>query len=111
MPGLDGRRDGILVANGAASGVDEPCTLLEVLQEIGVDKSKCTLVEGAVDSYDIALRDEGLEVLDTAGFDCLSSSCLLRTMREAIEKARRSNITFRERRIVVVEELFTIKGK
>ena len=54
---LQGRGDCVLVADGATSGVDEPCTLLEVREQLGVDKAQGSLVEGAVDSDDIALEN------------------------------------------------------
>lgn len=74
MTRLDGLGDGIFVTDSATSGVDEPCTLLEVLKKFGVDESTGTFVEGAVNGDDIALRDELLEVLNAASFDGLGGS-------------------------------------
>jgi hypothetical protein len=87
---LNGRSDIVLVADGTTRGVYEPCSLLEVLEKFSVDESTGTFVEGAVDSDDIALRDELLEVNDAASVDGLGGS-------------------FRERSIVVVEEFFAVK--
>ena len=67
--------DGILVADCTAGSVDEPCTLLEVLEEIGIDESTSAFVQRAVDGDDVALGDEFLEILDAACFDSLRSSC------------------------------------
>lgn len=66
---------GVLVTDSTTSGVNEPCTLLEVLEKLSVDEAKCTLVQRAVDGDDVALRDEVLEVLDATSIDGLSSSC------------------------------------
>ena len=54
---LEGRGDGVLVTDGTTRGVDEPCTLLEVLKEISVDEAASTLMERAVDGDDVALYD------------------------------------------------------
>ena len=40
--------------------------LLEVLEEVGVDKTLGALVQRSVDGDDIALRDKVLQVLDAA---------------------------------------------
>jgi hypothetical protein len=66
---------GVLVTDSTTSGVDEPCTLLEVLEKLSVDEAECTLVQRAVDGDDVALRDEVLEVFDTTSLDGLGSSC------------------------------------
>jgi hypothetical protein len=58
LTALDGRRDGVRVADGATRGVDEPGTLLEVLEQVGVDEPTGALVQRAVDGDDVALRDE-----------------------------------------------------
>jgi hypothetical protein len=106
---LDGLGDGVFVADGTTSGVDEPCTLLEVLEKIGVDESTGTFVEGAVDGNEITLRDELLEVLDAANIDGLGGSWYNgRQMRGGESEA--SVLTFWERSIVVVEELLAVKG-
>lgn len=73
MSRLEGRSDSVLVANGTTSSVDEPCALLEVLEEFSVDESASTLVERAVDGDDVTLRDELLEVLNAAGVNSLGS--------------------------------------
>lgn len=110
MTRLDGLGDGVLVADGTTSGVDEPCTLLKVLEKIGVDESTGTFVEGAVDGDEIALRDELPEVLDAASIDGLGGSWYYaRQMRGGGEREA-SELTFRERSIVVVEELLAVKG-
>lgn len=110
MTRLDGLGDGVLVADGTTSGVDEPCTLFKVLEKIGVDESTGTFVEGAVDGDEIALRDELLEVLDAASIDGLGGSWYYaRQMRGGGEREA-SELTFRERSIVVVEELLAVKG-
>lgn len=66
--------DVVFVTDGTARGVDEPCALLEVLQELGVDETASALVQRAVDGNDVALRHEVLKVLDAARFDGLGSS-------------------------------------
>ena len=86
-----GSSNSVLVADGTTSGVDEPCTLLEVLEQLGVDQSTGTLVKRAVDSDNIALRDELLEVLDAARLHSLGSGS-------------------GERSVVVVEELLGVEG-
>ena len=45
-----------------------------MLEKFSVDESTGTFVEGAVDSDDIALRDELLEVNDAASVDGLGGS-------------------------------------
>ena len=73
MPTLDGGSDIILVADSTTSGVDEPCALLEALQELCIDETTSALVQRAVDGDDVALRDEVLEVLDATSVDGLRS--------------------------------------
>jgi hypothetical protein len=87
----DRRSDGVLVTDGATGGVDEPCALLEVLQELGVDESASTLVQGAVDGDDVTLGDELLKVIDAAGLDSLGGSSW-------------------QRSVVVVEKLLAVEG-
>jgi len=65
----------IFVANRAASRVNEPGTLLEVLQEFVVHETPGSLVKRAVDGDDIALRDQLLQILDTDSTHRLGSSC------------------------------------
>jgi len=91
LTAFQSRGNSILVADGTTSGVDEPCTLLEVLEQLGVHQSAGTLVKRAVDGNDIALRDKLLEVLDAAGIHSLGSGS-------------------GEGSIVVVEELLGVEG-
>ena len=83
--------NGVLVANSATGGVDEPGTLLEVLEELGVDEAACTLVQGAVHGNNVALRNEALEVFDPASVDSLGG-------------------VFGERGVVVVKEFLAVEG-
>ena len=53
---LHSRGNGILVGDGATGGVDDPCTLFEVLEQVGVDEAACTLMQRAVDGDDITLN-------------------------------------------------------
>lgn len=84
MAGLESSSDGILVTDGTTGSVDEPCTLLEVLKELGVDQAAGTLVKGAVDGDDITLGDEFLEVLDTASIYSLGGSYRQSMVREGL---------------------------
>ena len=52
---LQGSRNRVLVTDSTARGVDEPSTLLEVLEELSVDETASTLMERAVDGDDVAL--------------------------------------------------------
>jgi hypothetical protein len=52
---LESCGNGIFIADGSTSSVDDPGAFLEVLQEIGVNKTPSALVEWAVDRDDIAL--------------------------------------------------------
>ena len=56
LSGLERRGDVLRVADRATRGVDEPRTLLEVLQQVRVDQMARALVQGRVDRYDIALE-------------------------------------------------------
>lgn len=49
----------------------ETTHLLEVLQELSIDEVARTLVQRAVDGDDVTLRNQILEVRDTAGVDSL----------------------------------------
>jgi hypothetical protein len=69
-----GSGDGVLVTDGTTSGVDEPCTLFEVLEKVSVNEAKCALVQRAVDCDNVTLRDEVLQVLNATSFDGLASS-------------------------------------
>ena len=108
---LDGFSDSILVADGTASGVDEPCALFEVLEKVGVDEPTGTFVEGAVDGDDIALRDEFLKALDAASVDGLGGGWYNARQMRSQREERVSELTLRERSVVVVEELFAVEGK
>ena len=58
LTALDGSSDSVLVADRATRGVDEPCALLEVLEQLLIHEPACPLVQRAVDGDDVALRDE-----------------------------------------------------
>ena len=58
LTALDGSSDSVLVADRATRGVDEPCALLEVLEQLLVHEPARPLVQRAVDGDDVALRDE-----------------------------------------------------
>lgn len=66
--------------------------LLEVLQQVSIHKTLRPLVQRAVNSDDITLRHELLQVLNTLRVD--GPRCLLR-----------------ERRVIEVEELFAVEGE
>ena len=53
--------DCILIADRAASGVHEPCTLLEVLEQIGIDQPTSALVKWSIDRDNVAFGDEFLK--------------------------------------------------
>jgi len=57
---LDGRGDCFFVADRATSGVHQPRTILEVLEQAGVDQPTGTLMQWSVDRDDVALGDEFL---------------------------------------------------
>lgn len=88
---LDGSLDGIGVADGTTSRVDEPGTLLHALDRVGIDEVLGALVEGAVDSNDVTLREEVLEVRHAACVDLLG--CIGRQVL-----------------VVKVEELLAVEG-
>jgi len=58
LPTLQSSSNIVLVANGSTSSVDKPGALLEVLEKIGVYKAARTLVQRAVNRYDIALGED-----------------------------------------------------
>lgn len=57
---LEGNLDGISIADGTTGGVNDPSTLLDVFEGVGVDQVTGTFVERAVDGDDITLRKEFL---------------------------------------------------
>ena len=63
---LERLRDGVLVADRAARGVDDPRAGLEVLQEVAVDEALRAGVQRGVDGEDVELGDELLQVFDAA---------------------------------------------
>ena len=71
LSGLQSIRHSLRVTNGTPSGVDEPGPLLEMFQQVGVDETLGSLVEGSVDCDNIALRDECFEIFHTASVDRL----------------------------------------
>ena len=75
LAALQGLGNSVLVADRTTSGVDEPSTLLEVLEEVSVHEAAGTFVQWAVDGDNIALGDEILEILDTTSVDCLCGLC------------------------------------
>ena len=50
--------DSVFVADRTTSSVDQPCSFLEVLQEVRVYKSACPFVQRTVDSDNIALMED-----------------------------------------------------
>lgn len=51
----------VLVADRATSGVHQPCTILEMLEEASVDQPTSTLVEWSINRDNVTLRDEFLK--------------------------------------------------
>ena len=49
LTALQGSRNRVLVTDGTARGVDEPSTLLEVLEQVFVDKAAGAFVKRRVD--------------------------------------------------------------
>jgi hypothetical protein len=78
VAGLHGVGDGVLVADRAARGVDEPRTLLEVLEQVRVYEPARALVQRAVDRDDVALRDKVL----AAGRSMFSAGSFLKPVGE-----------------------------
>ena len=91
LSALQRRGDSILVADRAARGVHEPRALLEALEQLRVHEPARALVQRAVDSDDVTLRDELLEVRHAARADGLARGV-------------------GQRRVVVVEELLAVEG-
>jgi len=91
LAALEGCLDGHAVADSTTGGVDEPSTLLEVLEEFGIDETAGSFVQGAVDGDDIAHGDHFLKRFDPASLD--SGSGLLG-----------------KRSVVEIDEFFTVKG-
>lgn len=91
MAGLESGSNGILVDDGTTGGVNDPCTLLEGLEEFLVDEALCTFVEGAVHGDDVALGYELLQILNSAGIDALGG-------------------LLGKRCVVVVKKLFALEG-
>jgi len=61
LAALYGLGDCVFVADRTTSGVHQPCTLLEVVEELGVDQPTSSLVKWSVDCDNVALGDEFLE--------------------------------------------------
>jgi len=61
LAALYSRGDCVLVADRATSGVHQPCTVLEVLEQAGVDQPTGTLMKWSIDRDDVALGNEFLE--------------------------------------------------
>jgi hypothetical protein len=55
LTGLDGRCDGIFVADRATGSVDEPGAFLEMREEVGVDETDGAFVQRTVDGDDVTL--------------------------------------------------------
>jgi len=91
LTALESLSYGILVADSTTGSVDEPSSLLEVLEELCVDEATSTFVERTVDGDDVALGDELLKALNAASIHSLGS-CV------------------GQRCIVIVEEFFAVEG-
>jgi hypothetical protein len=61
LTALESFSDGFLVTDGSTSGVDQPCAFLEVLQQLCIYEASSPLVQWAVYSDDIALRNKFLK--------------------------------------------------
>ena len=124
LAALQSCSDGILVADGATGSVDEPCALLEVREQLSVDETAGSLVEGAVDGDDIALEEESDRVrckasailtCETNSFKSstrraltsLAASDLARSVK--LNLSEKLTLTFRERSVVVVEKLLAVE--
>lgn len=73
VAGLESVDNSLAVADGATGSVDEPDTLLHLLDGVGVDEAASRLVERAVDGDDVAAREELVEGVDALGRDSLGS--------------------------------------
>ena len=60
LAALHSRGDCGFIANRATGGVHQPCTILEMLKQAGVDQPTGTLVKWTVNRNDVALGDEFL---------------------------------------------------
>ena len=61
LTALYGSGDRVLVAYRTAGGVHQPCTILKVLEQIGVDQPTGFLVKWSVDGDDVAPGNEFLK--------------------------------------------------
>lgn len=91
VAGLEGLGDVLLDDDRAAGGVDEPSAGLHLGDEVLVEQTAGLLVQGAVDSDDVALGEHLLEGVNAAAAD------LLLDLRG-------------QRLVVVVEELLAVEG-
>ena len=64
--------DSKFVTDGSTGSVNEPCSRLELTQELCVDEIASAFVEGSIDSNDIAFRNEFLDGLDAVCIHCAS---------------------------------------
>jgi len=55
LSALDCSSYGIRITDRTTSGIDKPSSLLEVLEEIGIDKTLGAFMQGAIYSNDVAL--------------------------------------------------------
>ena len=61
LAALYGPGDCVSITDRTTSGVHQPCTPLEMLEQLGVDQSTGSLVKWSVDGNNVALGDELLE--------------------------------------------------